>query len=245
MRTTPTVADAADRGNTPLFLNLFAVVGRPLSPSARVLDFGCGDGEMVRGLAGAGMDAHGCDFAQMVGDDQRLEPIEDPYRLPYPDDTFDAIVSMQVFEHVQDYDVALRELRRVLRPGCPSLHIFPPRYTPIEPHLYVPLATVIQCRPWLRLWAALGVRNRFQQGKTALEVMELNHRYLREQTNYLPRRELMRRVRQVFPRAELLTWHQLAASQSRRARRLCGWARRVPALALAYGELGSRALMLQ
>ena len=131
--------------------------------------------------------------------------------MPYPDDTFDAIMSMQVFEHVQDYDVALREIRRVLRPGCPSLHIFPPRYTPIEPHVYVPLGTVIQSRPWLRLWAALGMRNGFQQGKSAVEVMELNHRFLHEQTNYLPRRELMRRVRQVFPRAEFLTWHQLAA----------------------------------
>ena len=178
-----------------------------------MLDFGCGDGEMVRGLACAGMDAHGCDFAHMVGDDHRLEPIEDPYRLPYPDDTFDAIMSMQVFEHVQDYDVALRELRACCVPAARRCTSSPPRYTPIEPHVYVPLGTVIQSRPWLRLWAALGMRNGFQQGKSAVEVMELNHRFLHEQTNYLPRRELMRRVRQVFPRAEFLTWHQLAAKR--------------------------------
>jgi len=37
--------------------------------------------------------------------------------LPFPDDAFDAVVSADVLYHVADDSAALRELRRVLRPG--------------------------------------------------------------------------------------------------------------------------------
>ncbi len=37
--------------------------------------------------------------------------------LPYPDASFDVAVSIQVYEYVEDLDLALRELHRVLRPG--------------------------------------------------------------------------------------------------------------------------------
>ena len=37
--------------------------------------------------------------------------------LPYPDASFDVAVSIQVYEYVEDPDLALRELHRVLRPG--------------------------------------------------------------------------------------------------------------------------------
>ena len=42
---------------------------------------------------------------------------EDARKLPFADDTFDFIVSISVFEHVQNLDVALAEMYRVLRPG--------------------------------------------------------------------------------------------------------------------------------
>jgi len=38
-------------------------------------------------------------------------------RIPYPDGTFDAVVSTQVFEYLEDVLGALAEVRRVLRPG--------------------------------------------------------------------------------------------------------------------------------
>ena len=37
--------------------------------------------------------------------------------MPYPDDSFDAAVSTQVYEYVADIPVALAELYRVVRPG--------------------------------------------------------------------------------------------------------------------------------
>jgi SAM-dependent methyltransferase len=41
----------------------------------------------------------------------------DAGKLPYPDHSFDAAVSTQVYEYLPDVPAALRELHRVLRPG--------------------------------------------------------------------------------------------------------------------------------
>jgi SAM-dependent methyltransferase len=43
------------------------------------------------------------------------------YRIPFADNTFDIIVSDQVFEHVQNWSEALTEIKRVLKPGVVSL----------------------------------------------------------------------------------------------------------------------------
>jgi ubiquinone/menaquinone biosynthesis C-methylase UbiE len=39
------------------------------------------------------------------------------YELPYDSGMFDLVVSFSVFEHLHDYELALREVARVLRPG--------------------------------------------------------------------------------------------------------------------------------
>ncbi len=39
------------------------------------------------------------------------------YELPYPDASFDLVVSYSVFEHLHDYPKALREVARTLKPG--------------------------------------------------------------------------------------------------------------------------------
>jgi SAM-dependent methyltransferase len=163
--------------------------GHPTLPAARVLDFGCGDGSIVAAFAEAGYDAYGTDI-ELANETDRLRLIKRPYRLPFDDDSFDFVVSTQVLEHVDDHDSAFREIARVLAPGGATLHLFPPRWMPIEPHARVPFATVITARPWLWFWALVGIRNQFQAGKSAREVAVLNREYLHSSTNYLSRSEL-------------------------------------------------------
>jgi SAM-dependent methyltransferase len=45
--------------------------------------------------------------------------------LPYPDDSFDAILCSHVLEHVEDDSRAMRELHRVLRPGGWAIVLVP------------------------------------------------------------------------------------------------------------------------
>jgi SAM-dependent methyltransferase len=162
-------------------------LGVNLSDTTKILDWGCGAGEVVSHGRAAGFQAFGCDFDTTA---EHCSRIESPYRLPYPDAHFDVVISNQVLEHVMDYDSSLAELARVLKPGGAFLHMFPSRWIPIEPHVFVPFATVIRNRAWLALWALLGVRNQFQRRMPALERARTNHAYLLNHTNYLTRRSI-------------------------------------------------------
>jgi arsenite methyltransferase len=102
-----------------------------LQPGEHVLDIGSGPGflacEMAAVLGEAGS-VHGVDPSEsMLAISAQREraagsaPVEfragDAVALPYPDAGFDAAVSTQVYEYVEDMATALAEARRVLRPG--------------------------------------------------------------------------------------------------------------------------------
>jgi SAM-dependent methyltransferase len=176
-------------------------VGVMVDAGITLLDFGCGAGDLVAAYRDAGVAAFGCDIVlpdpgSERAETQRREGVirvipSGTYRLPFEDDTFDVVVSNQVFEHVMDFDVAIGELRRVTRPGGVGFHVFPARYCWREPHAYVPLATIMRSRAWLRIWAGLGIRNEFQAGLSAGEVARTNREYLLRDTNY-PTRSAVR-----------------------------------------------------
>ncbi len=55
--------------------------------------------------------------------------------LPYKNDQFDAIITFDVFEHVQNLEATMEECYRVLKKGGKLLVIFPTYYQPKEHHL--------------------------------------------------------------------------------------------------------------
>ena len=70
-----------------------------------------------------------------------------------------------------DYDQAVSEIWRVLRrPGAWTLHIFPARWRPVEPHIFTPFGGRFQHPAVISLWAHLGIRNSFQKGLGAEET---------------------------------------------------------------------------
>lgn len=97
---------------------------RVLPPGARILDAGCGIGATVYGLAQAGFDAYGIDYAQKtVAKIKSLEPqlqvqVGDVRALPFEDGKLDGIWSLGVVEHFYEgYDALIAEMHRALRPG--------------------------------------------------------------------------------------------------------------------------------
>jgi len=175
-------------------------------PRASILDLGCGKGALVESLRAQGYDAYGCDIedVEWSGSEFRsakasvgyLRSIEmQPYKLPFDENKFDFVISSQVLEHVMDYECTFAEIHRVLKPGGISLHTFPGRHLIIEPHTYVPLATIVRNKSWLYLWAILGIRNKFQTGKSASEVVRINFKYLHAHTNYLSAIQIKRHAK--------------------------------------------------
>ena len=55
--------------------------------------------------------------------------------LPFENDSFDAILTFDVLEHVQDLGKTLDECWRVLKPGGKMFLVFPSYFQPIEHHL--------------------------------------------------------------------------------------------------------------
>jgi arsenite methyltransferase len=100
-----------------------------LKPDEKVLDIGSGPGLLAYDMAasvGNGGRVCGIDVSEDMLTMSRRRCADQPWTefrkadataLPYPDNAFDAAVSIQVYEYVADIPAALAELHRVLRPG--------------------------------------------------------------------------------------------------------------------------------
>ncbi len=107
----------------PLFEAVLDEVG--IAEGTRLLDVGCGAGMACQIAAGRGAVVSGFDATEPLlevarervpGGDFQVGEME---RLPYDDDSFDAVVGFNSFQFAADPGNALREARRVARPGAP------------------------------------------------------------------------------------------------------------------------------
>ena len=103
------------------FYAKYADTLRPVRPGARVLDVGCGVGQVVARLQEAGFEASGVDVsgpnierAKKFSDRCQLY---DGRRLPFPDRHFASVGALNVLEHVEEPEAFVTELVRVTEAG--------------------------------------------------------------------------------------------------------------------------------
>lgn len=90
-------------------------------PKGRALDVGSGPGELARKLASIGHQTSACDCLPEQdwahGDTVGYMRCNLAAGLPYPDESFDYIICLEVIEHVENPMALCREIGRVLRKG--------------------------------------------------------------------------------------------------------------------------------
>ncbi|MCI0744083.1 MAG: methyltransferase domain-containing protein [Verrucomicrobia subdivision 3 bacterium] len=103
------------------FYKKYADTLQPAEPGARVLDVGCGVGQVVARLTEAGFEAHGVDVSEPnIERARKFCPrcqLYDGRQLPFPDQYFASAGALNVLEHVDEPEAFIAELVRVVRIG--------------------------------------------------------------------------------------------------------------------------------
>ena len=99
---------------------------KPVSPG-RILDVGCGTGELANRLAHRGWQVVGLDLCEPMLHRARFKlngyagsvrlTVADSEHVPFADGTFDVVTCANSFHHYPHQDAVVRELHRVLKPG--------------------------------------------------------------------------------------------------------------------------------
>jgi len=106
-----------------------------LTPSAEILEIGSGTGTLLGQLRGQGYRIRGVDLSpELIAEARRWYadlPIDHVtgVALPFPNGTFDVVMSFDVLEHIPDSDAHLQEVLRVLKPGGKYLIQTPNKWT--------------------------------------------------------------------------------------------------------------------
>ena len=128
------LAGKEERGNLQTNLE-FLAQANVLKPGDTVLEIGCGIGSVVFELSKQGYDVTGTDISRAAIEyglkkygDIRLE-VQAAETLPYEDNSFDVVLSFDLFEHIARIDRHVGEVRRILHPGGHYLLQTPNKYS--------------------------------------------------------------------------------------------------------------------
>lgn len=151
--------------------------------SPRVLDYGCGAGEIIKELRHNNIDASGCDIFYEGGDysgsidpalldNKIIKKIEND-TIPFESNSFDFVINNQVMEHVEDINIVLAEIQRVLKPGGKVLSLFPDNGIWRECHSGIPFLHWFPKGSQFRVYYAAAFRSlgfgHFKGDKTIMQ----------------------------------------------------------------------------
>ncbi|WP_394848557.1 class I SAM-dependent methyltransferase [Pendulispora brunnea] len=141
-----------------------------------LLEVGCGDGWVSWLLSEAGFDVTGIDLhaeGHVPTPHERLVFRQgSALDLPFPDASFDVVVTNQTVEHLPDPERGLREMVRVLRPRGQLIVVGPNLLSPLA-SVYAATRWVWQNRPRSTIFVRKPGMPRHPLGNTLPEVLGL------------------------------------------------------------------------
>lgn len=171
-----------------------------------VLDYGCGNGKVVQEGRKAGIDIYGTDVfyagsnskeaSQAMGLLGTVVREMENGVIPFDDNMFDLVCSNQVIEHVDDLDLVLKEIYRVMKPGGVFLSLFPTLECVYEGHIGIPFIHWFSKESGLRNRYVLTLRllgmGNFKVGKTAQQWTADQIDWIDRYTHYRTRDDISR-----------------------------------------------------
>ena len=202
------------------------ILANRTATDVRVLDYGCGAGEIVKLLKRNGVDAYGCDVFYEGGDYSRtVDPAlfgtvvkkmdATTGLIPFGNASFDFVINNQVMEHVENMDAVLREICRVLKPGGAVLSLFPDKGVLREGHCGIPLLHWFPKASGPRVYYAAMLRafgfGYFKQGKSIWNWSRDICEWLDKWTFYRSRQTISQAYLAYFTRLSHIEDHWLQA----------------------------------
>ncbi|MFJ5922983.1 demethylmenaquinone methyltransferase [Kitasatospora sp. NPDC092948] len=187
------VAAKYDRTNDVLSLGQARLWRRAVAEAVdavagqRILDLGAGTGTSSLPFLEAGADVVPCDFSiGMLSEGKNRHPelaltAGDATRLPFADESFDAVTISFALRNVQDHRAAMREMLRVTKPGgklvicefsTPTWTPFRTVYTEYLMRALPPVATKVSSNPEAYVYLAESIRSWPDQPALAAELQE-------------------------------------------------------------------------
>lgn len=107
------VADWVVRLHRKKVAYLMGLIVPLIGDSRKVLDLGCGSGEISKALLEAGYDVSSVDVVDKAKVDGIKVVVYDGKNIPFRDNTFDVVLVITVLHHVEKYKELLLEAKRV------------------------------------------------------------------------------------------------------------------------------------
>lgn len=102
----------------------FGILGAHILLRGRFLDIGCGLGHFCRFMKARNseLETYGIDFSpKAIELAEKIDPkidfrVADAMKIPFPDNFFDVVSALEIIEHLENPDEAIKEWKRVLKP---------------------------------------------------------------------------------------------------------------------------------
>lgn len=154
-----------------------------LQPGEKVLDLAAGTAVSTVELAKSGAWCVACDFSRgmlAAGCDRDVPKVAgDGMQLPFADNTFDAVTISYGLRNIHDFELGLREMSRVTKPGGrltvaefskPVVPIFGTLYKEYLTRLLPPVAKLVSSNPDAYVYLAESIRAWPEQEELAAAI---------------------------------------------------------------------------